>query len=437
MNVRPQHHRRATQPPRCRVGTWATSVTRSVTDVPHVSTQRLPAASASRHAGKLATRSVSWRDSGVLGTFVGVMFERIVLSSICLAVIVWQVGAALSPGVAPAATRTLAEVPRNAPIGAYGGWVAWSVWSPERGRWRLSALHDGAIVEPPAPVRKHPFDLDLGSDANGRVVATYSRCTKTAQLPADFIGSPHRGCHVRVLDLLTGVERSAGIPRPANASDTMPSMWRGRVAFGRSVKGSDVDQVLLWDPTTRRLRRLKRGAVPPDVCDWNDDEPCTKVGGVGHVSALDLGSRLVAFRWTVSGTRIVGHSASEMRASTLDGRRTFKLADGWVYEACDEVDSVTTLSLGPPTVDGGAVFFATDAQRCSNSLVKLVRTRVDPFASAAARIPGNRLKGGISQVVRSGRRIYALFGRQVTVDRDADCPCALKEVAVSGLPGLG
>ncbi len=133
----------------------------------------------------------------------------------------------------------------------------------------------------------------------------------------------------------------------------------------------------------------------------------------------------MAFRWNVSGDSITGHAASELRASTLDGRRGILLQGGYVYEACDETDSVTTFSLGRPTVDGGAVWFATEAQRCDSALVELNRVRTRPYERAAARIPGNTLKNGITEVVRDADRIYALVGHQVTTDRDAACPCVL------------
>lgn len=312
------------------------------------------------------------------------------------------------------------------PIGAYGGWVVWSVPTADNRGWTLSALHEDQIVALPAAPRSVAFDLDLGADAAGRPVATYSRCTKTVSLPGDFTSTGHRGCRVRILDLATGVERGAGIPRPAGASDTMPSMWRGRIAFARTRPRSDIDQVMLWDPARRQMRTLKHGGLPSRCADRYTAEPCGKPpDNTGQVSALDLGARLVAFRWNVSGDSITGHAASELRASTLDGRRGILLHGGYVYEACDETDSVTSVSLGRPTVDGGTVWFTTEAQRCASALVELNRVRTSPYRRAAARIPGNTLKSGITEVVRDANRIYALVGHQVTTDRDAACPCVL------------
>lgn len=287
----------------------------------------------------------------------------------------------------------------------------------------------------PVASRSAAFDVDLGSDAAGKTVATYSRCTKAVAPPVDFPSAQHRGCRIRVLDLISGQERSAGIPRPDGASDTMGSMWRGRIAFARSRPRSDVDQVMLWDPAHKRMGTLKHGSVPRKRISYQIPPSCRRPPkNGGRVSALDLGARMVAFRWNASGECVMGHAASELRASTLDGRRSILLQGGYVYEACDENDSVTTFSLGRPTVTGSAVWFSTEAMRCEKSRVELNRVRIAPYRRAEGRIPGNTLKYGITQVVvRDANRLYALIGREVTTDREAACPCALKSLEVPAL----
>lgn len=316
---------------------------------------------------------------------------------------------------ADAAPVTLAEVPSSVPVGALQGWVAWSV--PVAGGWTLSVLHDGAPVALAVPPRAKPFDLDLGTDAAGRVVATFSRCRKAAAPPEDYYGDEHVGCRVRVLDLASGAERAGGVPRPAGSSDTMPSMWQGRIAFARTAPKADVDQVLLWDPARGHTRRLKHGALPTECADF-EDPPCKRPPrNIGQVSALDLGARLAAFRWNVNGESVTGHAASELRASTLDGRRSTLLAGGYVYEACDESDSVTTVALGPPTVDGTAVSFTTDAQRCDDSRFVLRRVETTTGRRSAARLHG------LKRIVLDGAR---LVGLERSAGSDADCPCTLE-----------
>lgn len=105
-----------------------------------------------------------------------------------------------------------------------------------------------------------------------------------------------------------------------------------------------------------------------------------------------------------------------------------------MYEACDEVDSVTTFSLGRPTVTGNSVWFSTEAVRCESSRVELNRVRPAPYRRDEGRIPGSTLKYGITQVVvRDANRMYALIGREVTPDREAACPCALTSLEVPAL----
>src|SRR5947208_13217078 len=76
---------------------------------------------------------------------------------------------------AAAAPQPLAPVAVNVPISAAGGWVAWSA-PVAGGGFGLFAWHAGAVAQVPVAPRPQPFDLDLGTDAQGRPVATFSRC---------------------------------------------------------------------------------------------------------------------------------------------------------------------------------------------------------------------------------------------------------------------
>lgn len=296
------------------------------------------------------------------------------------------------------------------------------------GRRTLSALHDGQVVALSVASRSAAFDVDLGSDAAGKTVATYSRCTRAVAPPVDFRSARHRGCRIRVLDLTSGQERSAGIPRPDGASDTMGSMWRGRIAFARSRPRGDVDQVMLWDPARKRMRTLKHGSVPTKCIAYQIAQCPRTVENSGQVSALDLGARMVAFRRNVSGESVIGHAASELRASTLDGRRSILLQGGYVYEA----DSVTTFSLGRPTVTGAAVWFSTEAVRCETSRVELNRVRIAPYRPLRGPHPGQHAQVR-DHAGRCPRRQPHVCADRPTADREAACPCALKSLAVPWL----
>jgi hypothetical protein len=80
------------------------------------------------------------------------------------------------PVAAPAATITTTT--GDSKLSALGGWLVWS--EPDGDAWRLVALKDGVRRTFDVPARGQPFDVDLGTDARGRVVATYTRCTTYA-----------------------------------------------------------------------------------------------------------------------------------------------------------------------------------------------------------------------------------------------------------------
>jgi hypothetical protein len=72
-------------------------------------------------------------------------------------------------------------------LSAEGGALLWSAYDPATKVYRLTARRAGITASVPVPPRRQPFDADLGRDAHGRLVATYSRC------PGDASG-PARGC---------------------------------------------------------------------------------------------------------------------------------------------------------------------------------------------------------------------------------------------------
>jgi hypothetical protein len=75
--------------------------------------------------------------------------------------------------VSSASSQMLASVTVRAPIAADGGWVVWS--APASGGWGLDADHAGVVKALRVAPRPQPFDVDLGTNATGGVVATFSR----------------------------------------------------------------------------------------------------------------------------------------------------------------------------------------------------------------------------------------------------------------------
>ena len=123
-------------------------------------------------------------------------------------------GASAASAQAPLATLTAAS-----PIGAGQGWVVWSQ-AGTRG-WSLFGSHDGVSERLPVDDGGSMLDVDIGTDAHGSAVATYSRCKDWY---AYRNTTDATGCETRVLDLATGQERAIGIRRLAWQSDTTPSM---------------------------------------------------------------------------------------------------------------------------------------------------------------------------------------------------------------------
>jgi hypothetical protein len=225
------------------------------------------------------------------------------------------VASLLAPAAVQAVTVTpLAPVSGTAPISAYGGYVVWSEQGSD-GLWRLVRFHDGSkeTVSAVAP-RSVPFDVDAGPGALDRPQATFSRCADEAA---------RRGCHLRVMSLLSEGEAGLAVPHRDGYDDTLPSGWRHRVAFQRRKRGARVAQLYLYDFTTRRLKRLRHGYVP------------TGATATGRSTAIDLVGGVVAFAWSSEPAALGVGPRTEIRAErTLDLTQAQAQPTGYISGAC-------------------------------------------------------------------------------------------------------
>jgi hypothetical protein len=346
-------------------------------------------------------------------------------------VVVGVLAGALAAAAVPAAaaSQPLASVAVDVPISAAGGWVAWSA-PVAGGGFGLFAWHAGAVAQVPVAPRPQPFDVDLGTDAHGRTVATFSRC---AVAPVVLRGRTEAwsgsGCRVRVVDLATGRERAGGVPRPPGTSDTTPSMWRGRIAFARRDvrRHRNVAQVMLWSPSARRLTALAHGAMPTD-CPYASG--CKGMTVLGAVDGLDLGARFAAFRWLVQAPGIVGHVAWEVRADRLSDGRSRLVGWGFLGEACTGGTDAILPSL--PSADGSDVWFTQRATECYVDTASLVRFDADMRGAAFG-----PLEGEILQSTRDGDSLYALVAPKPQAEVDptcaADAPCMIERLDAPAL----
>jgi hypothetical protein len=279
----------------------------------------------------------------------------------------------------------------DAKLSAAGGWLVWS--EPEANAWRLVGLKDGATRTFEVPARPQPFDVDLGTDARGRIVATYTRCATYPTVVGTETGSR---CRIRVLDLASGVERPVDVPHPASASDATPSMRHGRLAFSRtSPEHKQVMQVLLWTPSMRTLTRLPHGPIPTH-CPYGKGK-CQHERYIGSVLDLDLGERLLTYRWRAIAPAVAGTGGSTVvQALALRSGRIATLGAGVSGEACTGgIDGSTPLG---PTAVGVSVWYVQLAGACEKTWAQ--RGRIGATVGQAD-LPASTIQG-----TTDGRWLY-------------------------------
>ena len=206
---------------------------------------------------------------------------------------------------ARAEVRTLAEVHTPAPerpptLDAFDGRVVWSDYDPAIRKWRLMQHAGGVTRGLPVEPRRSPFDVDLGPDGRGGVVAVYSRCARGLRFhyptPQNQRGARH-DCDVYSFSFAT--DRETAVARVnTRADEYWPSVWGDRIAFVRGYPGRlDPDRtarpyLYLGD---RRLRR------PSPVITIRHSGPEGRTIEHRRLSAmiedLDLRGRTVAYAW--------------------------------------------------------------------------------------------------------------------------------------------
>src|SRR4051812_18061662 len=144
--------------------------------------------------------------------------------------------ALLAFAVAPAGARAddaLAELGRDAPVAGYGGWKAWSRFDAETSRYTLMFGHpDDSIGVSGLPPSPEPWDVSIGPDALGGVVAIYRNCGP-------------RGCDLRRRELsaFNGRDELLRSVSSPHYSEATPAIWRSTVVFTRRIRGCDVPYI--------------------------------------------------------------------------------------------------------------------------------------------------------------------------------------------------
>ena len=133
--------------------------------------------------------------------------------------------ATLLGAASAAADEIVAEIARDSPIAAYGGAVAWSQYDAAIRRYRLVVRRNDVAAVAPIAAATRAFDVSLGPDARGRLVALYTRC-RTAT----------RGCDVYRYEVKGRRERRlVSVSSPVH-DEAWPVQWGDRVAFVRRAR---------------------------------------------------------------------------------------------------------------------------------------------------------------------------------------------------------
>jgi hypothetical protein len=189
----------------------------------------------------------------------------------CIAIAVVAHGCA----VHAQADTTIAEVLRPTPISAVARTQLWSSYGAASGTYALTMrAHDKGISTVPVAPRGVPFDADLWV-SEGELGTVYSRCRREPAL--NVLGLPRwatgRGCDLYAFDFNTGKERKLGPPNTSSASEFLPAVWPGALAFfrvyerRRGIRGRRaylyvVPNVGLFGPPPAARRKLRLMPFP-------------------------------------------------------------------------------------------------------------------------------------------------------------------------------
>lgn len=207
----------------------------------------------------------------------GTSFRKVTGAAIAVAAVVLGAGSAQAASVqvlAPAALRSA--------VTAGDGHVVWSVHDRVTGRYRLVDRYRGTVQTLPVASSPIPFDADLGRDAAGRPALVYARCTGPrpgwSYAGGLALAGGARECAIRMLVLGRRADQAVYINRPAWASDVLPRLNHGAIAFFRMHQRAKIAS------RARLMRRSARGRLtsmaggPLDVVDldggrrWEDSD---------------------------------------------------------------------------------------------------------------------------------------------------------------------
>lgn len=189
-------------------------------------------------------------------------------------------------------------------------------------RYFLTAYRDGQRTRLPVAPRDVPFDVDLGPDRDGGIVAAYSRCEQDpgqGGTPSTVVSLPQpahtagRGCDLYRFDFATGRESKIAGASTDQASEVLPSIWKDRIAFARVYERRPGDRGTYPYLYTRPLN---------DGSSQRQPGGNRGTRGLPGPTSLDLYGRHLSFVWNYATAEpqsgdVAG--TSEVRLDTVDG----------------------------------------------------------------------------------------------------------------------
>ena len=354
----------------------------------------------------------------------------------------WVLGATavccalLAPAAARANSTPIATLSAESPISAGQGWLVWSARAATG--WSLEGFHEGRVVSLPVAPRPHPFDAQVGTDADGAPVVTFSRCRVTPKMEdaglhvqgTGTLAQPNTGagCRLRVLELDSGRASSPSVPEPGGVSDTTPAMWRGTLVFARKAPGHGrVSQIMLSLPRHRsQLVALPHGAVP-EGCPHR--QSCREFPPGGEVQALSIDAQIVAFVWKPEGPEVGVDGAWEERVDSLASHRGVLVGSPIGSESCTGGDTnlVEEEWPAPPILSGSSALFPElERGGCYTTFTAaLIQYREGSLRVGTSASP-------IVELAQDSGITYGLVAQRPTTEQDPGCsptlPCTLETV---------
>lgn len=313
--------------------------------------------------------------------------------------------AAVAASVPARADVVTARIAAPTPIAAHGDRLAWSEFDPAAGRFRLVSRVGGTTAPVPVPPRRLPFDVDLGPDERGHVVAVYSRCAREPSVQSIRFYERARGCDLHEYDFVERREtRIAGANSPT-ASEYWPTVWKDRVAFARVYDSRPRHPYLYVRPLVGggRSQRLPGGQRNECRTDRRSGRrSCSPADRSGPVH-LELYGRRLAFGWRYQG---FGETLDwDLRLVTIGGGRRRLDRDGG--------GGLTAMELGWPAFEAGRLYWARncygDPSGCAGRY-RLVRHRLATGLTERALPPAEQVLshdrgGGLTWLLRDDARV--------------------------------